>query len=70
MGADHVETGICQRFLSDLEGVDGRVVLGNEELLTRFNLAQRLLWVHTAEPVLLQFLGDILYCQEIHWRCV
>ena len=70
MGADHVETGICQRLLSDLEGVDGRVVLGNEELFTRFNLAQRLLWVHTAEPVLLQFLGDILYCQEIHWRCV
>ena len=30
VGADHVETGICQRFLSDLEGVDGRVVLGNE----------------------------------------
>ena len=30
VGADHVETGICQRFLSDLEGVDGRVVLGTK----------------------------------------
>ena len=50
MSADHVEAGISQRLLSDLESIDRRVVLGNEELVTSHNLAQRLLRFNRLNP--------------------
>ena len=70
MSTDHVEACIGKRLLSDLESIDGRVVLGNKELVTSLYLAQRLLRIDAVEPVLLQFFRDILDCQKIHWRCI
>ena len=64
MGANHVEACIGKRLLSDLEGIDRRVVLGNEELVTSLYLAQWLLRIDAVETILLQFFGDILYRQK------
>ena len=70
VSANHVEACIGKRLLSDLEGIDRRVVLGDKELVTSLNLAQWLLRIDAAETILLQFIRHVLDSQEIHWRSV
>ena len=70
VSTDHVEACIGKRLLSDLEGIDRRVVLGDKELVASLYLAQWLLRIDAAETILLQFIRHVLDSQEIHWRSV
>ena len=70
MCADDVETGFAKGFRADAEGIDGGVVLRQEELLAWLHLAELVAGVQALEACFTELLTNGFDCQEIHWRVV
>ena len=70
MGAYHVETLVGKRLATYAEGVDGRVVLGDEEAVAGAHVAQRAGGVNAAETVGFQLMGDVAHRKKVDGRCV
>ena len=70
MCTNHVEASLAKRFCANTEGIDGRVVLREEELLAWLHLAKLVACIKTLETSLLELLTDVLDCQEVHRRVV
>ncbi len=70
MCTNHVEASLAKRFCANTEGIDGRVVLREEELLAWLHLAKFVAGIKSFEASLLELLTDVLDCQEVHRRVV
>ena len=70
MCANHVETALCQWFLTYLESIDRRIVFGDEQFVASLHLSQGFCNIYTSESVLLQLLCNILDRQEVYWRSI
>ena len=70
MCTNHVETSLAERFCADTEGIDGRVILREEELFAGLHLAKLVACIQMLEASLLELLTNGLDCQEVHGRVV
>ena len=70
MCANHVEAGLAKRFCANTEGIDGRVILREEELLAGLHPAKLVACIQMLEASLLKLLTNGLDCQEVHRRVV
>ena len=68
MGANHVESRLGQRFATQAEGIDRRVVLRHIDLVASLQLAEGLLRFKAAVTVLLEFTGYVARGEEIDGR--
>ena len=68
MGANHVESRLGQRFATQAEGIDRRVVLRHIDLVASLQFAEGLLRVKAAVTVLLEFTGYVARGEEIDGR--
>lgn len=70
MGTNHVESRIGKRLAAYAEGINGGVVLRDEELVARRNGAKGKTGVYPAEAIGLQFADDVACREEVDGRCV
>ena len=66
----HVEPSVGQGFSSNVEGIDRRVVFGDEEFVVFFYLSEWQTRVELSIASLEQFILDVLYGEEIDGRGV
>ena len=68
MGADDVETALAERFLANMESVNGRVVLGDIELVASLYVGYPVLCVDMLITLSLKSFSSFLDGKEINGR--
>lgn len=68
MSADDMKTTLAERFLADMESVNGRIVLGDKNLVASLNVGDSVLCINALIALSLQSSCSFLNRKEIDGR--